>query len=56
MQTFGKKVGILFKLGEDIYANEVASFLLERSLLPSKEEEMPRIIRSPTNQDDSDSD
>ena len=43
------------QLGEDFFANDVESFLLEHGMLPSKED-VPQIIRGPavTNDDVSD--
>ena len=43
------------QLGDDFFANDVESFLLDHGLLPSKEE-VPEIIRGPAvnNNDDSD--
>ena len=43
------------QLGEDFYATDVESFLLEHGMLPSKED-VPAIIRGPAINKDNDDD
>jgi len=53
-QLIGNFVRMTDRLGEDFFANEVESFLIEHGMLQNKTE-VPKIIRGPkTNDGDSD--
>jgi len=54
-QSLGTFVRMADQLGDDFFANDVESFLLEHGMLPSKEE-IPAIIRGPATNKNDDSD
>jgi len=52
-QLIGNFIRMTDRLGEDFFANEVESFLIEHGMLQNKTE-VPKIIRGPNTNDDSD--
>jgi len=54
-QLMGSFVRMTDQLGDDFFANDVESFLIEHGMLPNKED-VPKIIRGPAIGNDDDSD